>query len=220
MTLFYGHALLDTVPGTGGVVPVVTPTGIHGLTITPAMAALIEGSGVDTISEKTSGAGVTIDGVLMQDGAVIHNVGSAAGAVAVSYGGTAAEGARIHILEETISFVANAALYKAMTTPVPAGAVILSAQANVQTALTGGSTTVKVGLGLNASDPDKYGLSSALTKNAKISTIPDWAVLAAPEAIDVCSCASNGAAGDTALTVGSVRVRVVYLAVADLVNAA
>lgn len=145
--------------------------------------------------------------------------GSAASAVALALGATAAEGARIKIIDETVSFVDNTALYKAMTTPIPAGAVILCVQANVQSALTGGGTTVKVGLGPNSSDPDKYGKTSALTKNAKINTVPDWAVLGSQEAIDICACASDGSAGDTALTVGSVRVRIVYLDVANLVNA-
>lgn len=168
----------------------------------------------------------TIDTVVIEDGSVKlpagsvqHNNGTAAGAIAVGFGRTNAEGAQIAILEETISFVDNVALYKAMTTPVPAGAVILSVQANIEGALTGGGTTAKVGLGPNATDPDKYGKTTVLTKNAKISTVPDWAVLAAPEAIDVCACTAAGAAGDTALTVGSVRVRVVYLALANLADA-
>jgi hypothetical protein len=151
--------------------------------------------------------------------ATVSAVGAAAPAVAQCFGAVATEGLQIKVIDETISFAGNAALYKAMTTPIPAGAVILAVQANVQSALTGGSTTVKVGLGPNASDPDKYGKTSALTKNAKISTIPTHAVLASQEAIDVCACATGGGAGDTALTVGSVRVRIVYAVPTDLADA-
>ena len=172
----------------------------------------------DTINEKTSAAGVTVDGVVLKDGAVYAPVGAATPAVALGLGSTAATGAHVKVIDETVSLVENAALYKAMTTPIPAGAVILSVQANVQAALTGGSTTVKVGLGPNASDPDKYGKTSDLTQNQKINTIPDWAVLSAEEAIDICSCATGGGAGDTALTVGSVRVRIVYLTLTSLAN--
>jgi hypothetical protein len=172
----------------------------------------------DVVNEKTSAAGVTVDGVVLKDGAVYAPVGAATPAVALGLGSTAATGAHVKVIDETVSFVENAALYKAMTTPIPAGAVILSVQANVQAALTGGSTTVKVGLGPNASDPDKYGKTSDLTQNQKINTIPDWAVLSAEEAIDICSCATGGGAGDTALTVGSVRVRIVYLTLTSLAN--
>lgn len=156
-----------------------------------------------------------------RQGAPFPAVGTAAGEAALLFGRTVAEGLMIKVIEESVVHAANnAALHKALTTPIPAGAVILCAQANLETAITGGSTTVKVGLGPNASDPDKYGKTSALTVNAKISTIPDWAVLGSEEAIDICACASAGGAGDTALTSGTVRVRIVYLVAANLANAA
>lgn len=173
----------------------------------------------DVVNEKTSTAGVYIDGVKLKDGAVYMPVGAPTPAVALGFGTTTTSGAQVKIIDQTVSFAGNAALYKAMTTPIPAGAVILSVQANVQAALTGGSTTVKVGLGPNASDPDKYGKTSDLTQNQKIDTVPAWTVLSAQEAIDVCACATDGSAGDTALTVGSVRVRIVYLALTSLQNA-
>jgi hypothetical protein len=175
----------------------------------------------DTVAESTSGAGVSADGVTLKDGGVLTNAGAAAAAVLLGMGSTASTGAQIKVIDETISFAGNAALYKAMTTPIPANSVVLAAQANIQAALTGGGTTTKVGLGPNATDPDKYGKTTVLTKNAKIDTIPAaWAVLASQEAIDVCSCANDGSAGNTALTVGSVRVRIVYLTLTSLANAA
>lgn len=142
-----------------------------------------------------------------------------AASVVLGLGAVAGEGLALKVIEETISFAGNAALYKAMTTPIPAGSVIVAVQANIQAALTGGGTTVKLGLGPNASDPDKYGKTSALTKNLKIDTMPTWAQLASNEAIDLCACATAGGAGDTALTVGSVRVRIAYLQPRSLANA-
>lgn len=176
---------------------------------------------VVTADQVVVGA-VTIEqgSVKLTGGSIQHLNGTAAGVIAQAFGKTIAEGLQIYILEETISFAGNVALYKAMTATLPAGAVILSAQANIESALTGGGTTVKVGLGLNASDPDKYGLSTVLTKNAKITTVPAHAVLAGATRLDLCSCATAGGAGDTALTVGSVRVRIVFSALFDLADAA
>jgi hypothetical protein len=151
---------------------------------------------------------------------VFPRSGAAAAPAALGFGSSETEGLRYHVIDETVSFAGNVALFKALTTPIPAGAVVLSAQANVQSALTGGGTTTKVGLGPNASDPDKYGKTSVLTKNAKIDTIPVHAVLSAQEAIDICAVTDAGAAGNTALTVGSVRVVIVYATVASLTNAA
>lgn len=173
----------------------------------------------DDIYEKASGGGVRVDGVLLKDRGVFPRVGAATAPAGLGFGASEAEGLRYHVIDETVSFVDNVALFKALTTPIPAGAVILSVQANVQAALTGGGTTTKVGLGPNASDPDKYGKTSVLTKDAKINTIPTHAVLGAPEAIDICAVADAGAAGNTALTVGSVRVVIVYATADSLANA-
>ncbi len=178
----------------------------------------------DTIAEKTSAAGVTIDGVQAKDGGINAtaslrtSAGSAAGAIAANFGNVSTEGLTQKVLEETISFAANTDLAKALTAKLPAGAVVLSAQANIQAAITGGGTTAKLGVGI-ASDPDKYGKTSALTKNAKITTLPDWAVIASEETVGLYACAADGSAGDTALTVGSARVRIVFLVAVDLANA-
>lgn len=181
----------------------------------------------DTISEKTAAAGVTIDSVKIKDGNVVlaggsvqHPNGTAAGAIAEGFGVTSAEGFQTVILEETISFADNVALYKALTASLPANAIVLCAQANIEAALTGGGTTAKLGLG-TAADPDLYGLSAALTKNAKIDHVPAaYAVIGSTTALRLSSCATNGAAGDTALTVGSVRVRIVYRVPVSLADAA
>lgn len=227
MTLFLGMTLKDATPATAGVVPIVQTDGsVVGLPMTAAGVAFSAGGGVDVIAEKTAAAGVTVDGVLCKDGGVTLSGGqllvsraATTGAIAMGFGATAAEGWMISTVEETVSFVGNAApsiaLYGGV---IAATSVILAVQANIAAALTGGGTTVKLGIGID-SDPDKYGLSAALTKNLKINTTPAHAVIASPETLKLYACASNGAAGDTALTVGSVRVRLVYATLVSLADA-
>jgi len=181
----------------------------------------------DVIAESTSGAGVTADGVLLKDSGVIvplagvlqlRREGTGTGSVAARIGGSSNEGVEVIVFENDIS---PAAVETAVVT-VPAGTVILSVQSNVEVALTGGGTTVTYALG-TAADPDKYGYpgSDTLAKNSKINTIPDWAVLGSSEAIVLSGAATGGTAdGDTALTVGTVRVRIVYLALNGLDDAA
>jgi hypothetical protein len=139
---------------------------------------------------------------------------SALGAVATHIGATTTEGWEDVIMEETL---APAAVATNMTTPVPKGAVITAVAANVQTALTGGGTTVTWSLG-TAADPDKYGTAGhptqadSLAKNShsEFACAP-LARLAADETITLRGAATGGAAdGNTALTVGTVRVVVHY----------
>jgi hypothetical protein len=179
----------------------------------------------DTITEKTAAAGVTIDGVPLKDGGINLTGGSiqmprgiASSSILQGFGATSAEGMQLACVEETFSFVGNVALYKESAYLFPVGAVLLCAQANVEAALTGGGTTVKVGLG-TSSDPDVYGLSSALTKNTKITTMPAYSALTGTARVRVSSCATGGTAGDTALTVGSVRIRIIFLAPVNLADA-
>lgn len=167
------------------------------------------------LSEKTAAAGIELNHLLFAD------IGSAAGAAALGFGKTKAEGLQAKVIEETLDLTGLAAKFKAMTTAIPTGAVIVSAQVNVEATVVAGGTTVKVALGLNAGDVDKYGLGAALTQNTKITKVPDWAVLSGNEQIDVCGVISDGSAlGDTNISAGSVRVRVVYLQAANLANAA
>jgi hypothetical protein len=228
MATFFGTTLLDLPPSKGGVIPVIDTDGsVRAMAIPAAAAGLMEGGGIDTITEKTAGAGVTVDGVLLKDSGVVLATGSlqtprsgVTGGITRGYGSTANEGMQEATIEETISFAGNAALYKELTYTFPVSTVFMSVQACIVSALTGGGTTVKVGIG-PSSDPDAYGLSSALTKNIKIDTIPDAAAgQATTLVLRLNSCASNGAAGDTALTVGSVRVRICYRALVSLTDAA
>lgn len=148
------------------------------------------------------------DGSVSLSGALQLTDGDASGAVVRRVGATATEGMELVVVDTTVS---PAAVETAVFT-VPAGAVIRAVQANVETALTGGGTTVTFALG-TAADPDKYGYpgSDTLAQDAKIDTIPAHAVLASTEPIVLTGAATGGTAdGDTALTVGSVRVRLVY----------
>lgn len=180
----------------------------------------------DSVTEATADAGVTIEGVLLKDSGIVVPDGGAielreratsAGAVALRFGGiVATEGVELFVAENTVS---PAAVETAICT-VPAGAVILSVQANCESALTGGGTTVTWAIGTTA-DPDKYGYpgSDTLAQNSKVNTIPAHAVLASPEAIVLSAAATGGTAdGDTALTVGSVRVVVTYFALNSLAD--
>ena len=84
-------------------------------------------------------------------------------------------------------------------------------------------TSAKVGLGINDGDMDLYGISSGKTKNLKIDMIPDWAVLAGAESIDVCGVVTNGSTlgdGNIGGAGESVTVRIVYLALNSMDDAA
>lgn len=150
-------------------------------------------------------------------GAETLTADSATGAVALRIGASATEGLEIKVVDKTVS---PSAVETAVFT-VPAGAVILSVQGNCESALTGGGTTVTWALG-TAGDPDKYGYpgSDTLAQNSKVDTIPDWAVLGSTEPIVLTGAATGGTAdGNTALTVGSVRVRIVYATLNSLDDA-
>lgn len=147
----------------------------------------------------------------------LTNDGTGTGAVALRFGATATEGLEITVYDEVLT---PAAVETAVLT-VPAGSVILGVQTNVETALTAGGTSVTMSIG-TAADPDKYGThgSDTLAQNAKIDTIPDWAVLSSGEAIVITAAATGGTAdGDTAFSAGTVRARVVYAALNSLDDA-
>jgi len=101
----------------------------------------------------------------------------------------------------------------------PAGAVVLSVRANIHTLVVAGSTSVKIGIGITT-DEDKYGKTTGLTKNLKITTIPDWAVLAAAEDVQVQVCDTSGDEGDTAASAGIVTVELIWAELANLANQA
>jgi len=131
-------------------------------------------------------------------------------------------GGLLRSIDETVDLTAAGAKFVAMATAIPTGALILGVQANIEVLVVAGGTSVKIGLGSNGADMDKYGLSASFVKNIKINTIPAaYAVLAAPLTLDVSVCTTTGAAlGDTNVSAGSVRVRVIYLVPTSLPDAA
>lgn len=150
-----------------------------------------------------------------------YTTGNAAGQSAINLGNSVTEGTHVKVIDETLSLASLGAKFKAMTTPIPSGAVILSVQANIETLVVAGGTTVKIALGLHGGDVDKYGITGSLVKNQKINTVPDWAVLSGAEQIDVNGVLTDGSdLGGTNISAGSVRVRVVYLQLASLTDAA
>lgn len=108
---------------------------------------------------------------------------------------------------------------------IPAGAVITCVQANLNTAVDGDGSGddlgVKVGIGITAT-PNKYGLTSGLTKNLKVDFIPTFTRLSSTEQICVKLAKTDGTAATEKFAAGGkVRVRVAYFVVSrSLPNAA
>jgi hypothetical protein len=120
-------------------------------------------------------------------------------------------GNRTYRTQVTVDLTSNAAKYKTTGITVPSGSVIKYVAYKINTTVVGGSTTVKLGIGLNGGDVDKYGLSADLVAGTQGQVIPAHAVLSGDETIDVDGVVTNGSAlGDTNLTAGSVTVAVVY----------
>lgn len=195
---------------------------------------LKHGSGVDgkVIIRQPGGTPGTDEGHLYHDGTqfiltspdgpvTIRAGTDAAGLEGAKISPTATGGLLTMVVDKT---VAPAAVETAVFT-VPAGSVIRLVQANVETALTGGGTTVTWSLG-TAADPDKYGTAGSptaadsLAQNSKDNWVPIPAQLTSAEPIVLTGTATGGATdGDTALTVGTVRVVIVYDTYQSLANA-
>lgn len=146
------------------------------------------------------------------------SAGAATAAIALRFGATTTEGLELRVIDETVDLSSAAASFD-LTQDIPSGAVILSAQANLETAITGASGATAVGIGV-AADPDKYGESSALTLNTKVDTTLDLVKLGSAE--DIRIYATDGA-GTATGTIGgsseSVRVRIAFLALNSLDDA-
>ena len=201
---------------------------LAGVAVSASAAELNKMDGVTALTAELNNLDGPVAGTVAASKAVVVDAnkavdviglsaGAAAAAVAQRFGASATEGMEIKVIDETLS--ALAAVSTDLTEDIPDGAVLLSVQANIETACVAGSTSVKVGIGPTA-DPDKYGITSAFTKNLKIDTIPDWAVLSGAEDVQVNACATAGGIGDTAFSAGAVRVRIVYLVPNSLDNAA
>jgi len=125
---------------------------------------------------------------------------------------------RIECIEEVLTWVhANTAIN--VTTPIPAGSILLFAQMNTDQAFTF-DTAVKIGLG-TAADPDLFALSAGtvINKNDKTYTLGVAAayLLAAQTTVQIQCVDVAGAAAGHLETVGKIRVQLVYL-VADVIQ--
>ena len=126
-------------------------------------------------------------------------------------------GCRVVELDETI--IGLGAVSTDISQDIPDGAVLLCVQANIEKLVVSAGTSVKVGIG-PTSDPDKYGITSALTKNLKIDTMPAYVVLSGAEDVQINMCDTGGGIGDSAASGGDVRVRIVYSIPVSLDDAA
>lgn len=184
--------------------------------------ANIDVVGGTTLSLKVAGneeLSVTAAGLNVPDGSAINILGAGTGTgdIVARLGASATEGFEVRVYEATIS----PAAVETNALNVPAGAVLLSVQTNVETALVAGGTSVTLSIG-TTDDPDKYGThaTDSLAQNQKIDTVPDWAVLGSSEQIVLTAAATGGASdGDSAFSAGAVRVRIVYLALNSLDDA-
>ncbi len=88
---------------------------------------------------------------------------------------------------------------------------ILATLLEIQTLVVAGGTSAAVGIGIT-SDPDKYGKTTNLTKNQKITNLiaTGTAGEVTAEDIIVSMVTAGGAIGDTAATAGKVRLTVFY----------
>ena len=153
------------------------------------------------------------------------------GAVIEVVGPDLTHGVKTAVLEVTLT---PAAIETALLT-LPANSCVDWLQANIQAALTAGGTTTTVSFGITG-DVDAYGTmmaagaqSDILTQNGKADFIGRVAAGAgaslgvfSPAAVSIkmIGAATGGAAaGDTALSVGSVKVRIGYRTVMSLANA-
>ena len=145
---------------------------------------------------------------------------SAAGTVAMRFGATTTEGLELRVYEETVT----PAAVETNLLLLPSASMVASVSANCDAALTGGGTTVTWSIGTTA-DPDLFctagnGAGDTLLQNGKSDVIDMSTFNGAAVQMALTGCVTGGAtAGNTALTVGSVRVRVVYWAVNQLDDA-
>ncbi len=172
-------------------------------------------------SAYTSGTAVTtlatLDALPSSIPAAI-NVATVAGASALALGATLTSGLQFYEVEEVVTLASAGAKFVAMTCVIPAGAIILAAQMNIDVLVVAGGTSVKVGLGLNGGTCNTWGNTGDLLANTKADLL-GTTVLALDTTPEVCACASTATGlGDTNFSAGSVRVRITYLRAVSLPN--
>jgi len=182
------------------------------------MSTAISTASGDATSKANAAQSAAIAGASPRANMTV-NGSSVGGARVLTVGPDATHGLITTVIEELVDLTALGAKFKALSNPIPAGAVIRSVQGVIEELVVAGGTTVLVTLGLNGGTVDKYGETANLTLNQKIDVIPAHAVLAAPEQIDVCGAITGGAAlGDTNISAGKVRVRIAYDVLASLAS--
>ena len=196
---------------------------------------VLDDSGNLTIQGTLATAGITATGTVERSGTgydLLTQAGTGTGTVIEVVGPDATHGLKRVVQQVTVS---PAAVETALLT-LPAKSYVESIQANIESALTGGGTTATVSFGITG-DVDAYGTMMAagsqadlLTKNAKADFVGHTASGAgasigvfspAAVSIKVIGAATGGAtAGNTALTVGSVKCRITYYTLMSIVDAA
>lgn len=127
----------------------------------------------------------------------------------------------IQSFEEVVDLTDADAVFVALETKVPAGAVILGVQANLDVAVVAAGNSARVGIGPSDGIVD-FGVTTNKNVNQKITTIPkeDEAHVASEMTLRVNAVQADGStAGTGAISAGSVRVRVTYATLAALPDA-
>lgn len=115
------------------------------------------------------------------------------------------------VYDEIIDLAGNALVSVPLVT-IPVGAVPLYMQLLILETVTGGGTTAKLGLGDGGVDPDLYGLSADLVAATAVNTLVlPFAALGGALDLELNGAAAAGGIGDTAPTVGKVRVRASWI---------
>lgn len=171
----------------------------------------------------TAGTGLTVttgDASIVTataSGAATLTKSSNTGAVALRLGATVTEGAEFMVFDKEIA--CSGAVETAVVT-IPAHTMPISFQANAQTTITSGGTTTQWGIGFTAVG-GTYGVSGDLVKNSKTDDVYVTASAdpSASLAIVITGLAVDGETdGDTGLT-GTIRVRIVWIALNSLDDA-
>jgi hypothetical protein len=198
----------------------------------------IDGAGIDHVFYgDTASASLLWDqsaDALTRNGAAVDlytQAGTGTGTVMEVVGPDLTHGMKTTVFEATI---ATGAIENAILT-IPAMSVVDVVQANVQSALTGGGTTATFSIGITG-DVDKYGTAGTLgvqadllAQNSKVDCFGTRGAVqgggigvfvAAAQDVKLIGAAAGGVtAGDTALTVGTVKVRIVYRTLMQMANA-
>lgn len=201
--------------------------------VTADLTGNVTGNTTGTHTGAVAATTVSVSSTMtLSDGSLVQRAGAGTSGDKIEVvGPDATHGMAVYVYEQTVS---PAAIETALIT-LPANSVVDSVQANVEAALTGGGTTATFGIGITG-DVDCYGTAFSggvqadlLTKNAKLNAIGTKTAAgagvgvynAATVAVKLIGAATGGtAAGDTALTAGSVKVRIVYRALLSIADAA